>query len=417
MYGVVHIGQMDTQAADIPEFCISAALLCATGQRLNDAVAESDLAEVTIKGVPFVEFQIGCLAKLGISRFFIEIEALPGSLVAMADRVENQGLSIEFIRSPSELRGKIASQQLLFVITENIYADDRLLTEIISQKAAFILTVDGREENAIFERIDLNGFWTGIAMLSSQSIEAIAALPDEWSISSSLLRRALQDSVVHRPIRQEILVSGQLQKITTPGQAVALSKALFQLQSASAEGFVEKFLYAPISAALAPLLIGIQSARVILNAAAGFLLLATLGSAFAGQAVTAAAIALLSLLALQIRQLLVQDILTSRYDNWLAQIPNVILAASLLAILWNFSADRSQNVFIGSIFFALYFLCARDLRGQVVRLFLCSRAFITFLIFILAALNILVAGLSVVILLQLASLILSGRSQHFAIRG
>ena len=398
---------------------IGAALLSAVTLSAAGASGEGDETDtgfLEIAGQPFVEFQINQLAKQGITRIFVEIETVPGLLAAVADRALASGVTVEFVRSPSELRGKLQLDQFLFVLAENIYVDDMLLSEIATQQNAFILTVDGRDENAIFERIDLNSFWTGIAMLSAQSVESIAALPDEWSISSSLLRRALQDSVVHRPIAQDILTAKQLQKVTSTTDARLLSKQLMHRQSLAVDGVIEKFLFAPMASAFVMLLLKFPMAKQAAEIVTWLSLAITLGFALAGFPVVAAVTALISVFATQANTLLNNASAKSNSSQFLQILPTMILAASFLAILWNWSPDHSQNyaqnLHVALSVCGLFWLSKRIIGTELGRNLLCSIAMLAALTLTFAASGFLISGFMLVGLIQLGALIFISRTER-----
>lgn len=392
---------------------IGAALLSAVtlGEMLPDeGTHAAGSAALRIAGQAVIEFQINQMVRHGISRIFVEIETLPGFLTAVADRATASGVSIEFVRSPAELRGKLDAGQFLFVLSENVYADDILLTEIVFEQNAFILTVDGREENAVFERIDLQSHWSGIAMLSAASVESIAVLPPEWSISSSLLRRALQDSVVHRPVNQDILVARKLCKIVTAAEAGLLSTRLIREQSSAVDGIVEKFFFAPIAAAITPFLWKYHSAKNSVLIAAWFSLAIVMATAVGGYPVVSSITSLIAIFILQVSMLLKKSDDKSNYDIVSNVLPLIVFAVSFLAIFWNWPGQRGENLFCGGIVCGLFWLSKKSIANNPQRGLLCSKAAIAALTSVLAATGMLVAGFMLIGLLQLSALILIHRN-------
>jgi hypothetical protein len=391
----------------------SAALLSAVGFGVHELSSQMEGREappISINSLDFVEFQINQLAKNGIKKFFLEVEELPGSLVAVADRAANIGVSVKFVRSPAELRGELEPGQLLFVLADNVFVDQELLTEIVSQKDTFILTVDGRDDNAVFERIDLNSFWTGIAMLSAVSVEAIAALPEEWSISSSLLRRALQDSVVHRPIKQEIIVAKQLCKVTSAEDANFLSKRLLVAKSRETEGVVEKYVFAPMAVVIAPIIWNFRSAVNAIMPLGWIGIFATLGAAIAGYSTGSAALALLTIFIFQCRNLMQgseSELGVRNFNNYL---PLILLMASFLALFWHSSVYRSESLFCGTMVCGLMVLSGSIPKNAPFRGLLRSPALVAFAALLLSSLGIFVAGFMVIALLQLSLLAYLNRS-------
>ncbi len=397
---------------------IGAALLCAVGSNENNNhVNTTSPALISIAGVPLIEFQIGQLVKNGINKIFVEIEVLPGALVAMADRAQAAGASVVFVRSPAELGGKIEKGQFLFILSEGVYIDDNLLSEIVSQNSAFIVTVDGRDENAVFERIDLNSYWTGIAMLGAASVESVASLPAEWSISSSLLRRALQDSVVHRPMKQDVVVAGKLSKISSVQDANILTKNLLQAQSAEVNGIIEKLLFAPIAAWIAPKIWKLAPGKLSLSIFAWLSLIATMASALFGNSSTASIVALVSIFSFQLSRLLQgsggRGVLG--FDD--SDIALLLLSIAFLAVFWNWTEGAAENIFIGLMVSALTFLALQIAKPGWSRYLLCSPGLLAILTLIFTGIGWLPLGFMLVALIQVGMLIYISWTDRSLIRG
>ncbi len=391
---------------------VSAALLCAVGHsggEGSDNATQSAL--IPVMGVPFIEFQISQLAKNGIKHVYLEIETLPGALVAMADRVKAKGISVEFVRSPAELEGKISSDQYLFILSDGVYVDDILLSEIIAQNSAFIVTLDGRDENAIFERIDLNSYWTGIAMLGANSVEAIASLPAEWSINSSLLRRALQDSIVHRSLKQDVIVAKQLCKIGSTADAEALTKQLLRSQSSNVDGLIERNIFAPAISWVMPMIWKLPSNALSFRIFAWLSVSITLGLAIGGFSVGAALTSLVSLFAFQACRLLKPSVNKREFGFSDTNIMWSLLIAAFLAVFWNVTSARLENMFCGLVIVGLALLSAQIATSNWSRNLLCSPTILAMLMLIFISLDWLLHGFMLVGLVQLGALIFIRRNE------
>ncbi len=399
---------------------IGAALLSAVGYNEHKSGVETDslvTQSISVNGQNIVEFQIGQLARNGISKVFLEVEALPGSLVSVADRAATMGVTVKFVRSPAELRGELQSNELLFVLSENVYVDQDVLAEIVKQQETFILTVDGRDENSVFERIDLNNFWTGVAMLSSQSVEAIAALPEDWSISSSLLRRALQDSVTHRPIKQEIVTAKQLCKVTDSAVADVISRRLLVAQSKDTDGIVEKYIFAPLAAAFAPMIWKFNTTGSILTIVCWLGVFATLASAIAAYSVTSAVIGLLTIFILQCKKLVQNARHKPVKFKFIRFLPLLFLMASLLATFWHATSNRQENLYGGIVFCGLMILSHLIVRNELVRSLLCSPALVALTAILFTSAGVFVSGFMLIGLCQLGTLIYISRPDGSFLRG
>ncbi len=404
---------MYSATPDLQSPKIAAALLSAVG--LSNFVAteygipESSIgaALLPLAGMPFVEFQINQLAKRGIRHVLVEIDSLPGALAAIADRARLRGIVVDFIRSPSELRGKIEPGRLLFILSDGVYTDEGLLSEIVGQVSPFIATLDGRDENSVFERIDLNSFWSGIAMLDANSVEAIASLPDEWSISSSLLRRALQDLVVHRPLKQDLIVSNQLSKVKTATNAERLTKQILLSKSADVDGVIEKFIFSPLSARLANSILRTSFSASPIDIIAGLSVLVTLAWAIAGFPVIAALAAIVSIFGLQLSALLRQPPPKPKALDLVKAASWTTLAASFVAVFWNWSGQLPIKLFVATIVIGLLVISLRVAKPGWSRLLLCSPTLLAIILALFAISELLISGFMLIAIGQLLALILT----------
>jgi hypothetical protein len=337
---------------------LTTALLCAAGGNKDgnpDAAALLDVG-----GEPLIAFQIAQLRSCGIHSFLIEIEELPGALAAMTERLRAQGAVVSYVRSPKELAAILSDDELLFVLCDGIIADDMLLKEIIANPSRYIVTLDGRDENSQYERIDLNSFWAGIALLDIASIRAISSLPEGWSIRSSLLRQALQDAVPHRPLNQELVLANQLRRIKTPEQAADFGKHMLARNSRNVTGVIESKLFAPVIAAIAPKMWKSPIAVRILQFALPLLAVGVLATVLAGASPVAAAFATICIFGLQLKQLLQNNDNTQFFAKLITTGIWTSLGAGFIFVDWKDAPQPFMAIFPPAIVLGIL-LIARKL--------------------------------------------------------
>jgi hypothetical protein len=418
MAPVVHIGRMESgrdSLSNMSNRSANAALLTATTSSSGDG--NEGAALLSVSGAPYIEFQINQLFRAGIKRILVEIDTIPGVLLPVADRARANGIDFDFIRSPAELKDKFTDGELLFVMSEGVFLDDRLLTEMLSQQAPFLVTLDGRAENSVYERIDLNSYWAGVALLGQASIEAIAALPEEWSISSSLLRRALQDSVLHRPLKQELVNAKQLWKLRNSDDAKMLSEALLSEKARLADGWVEKFAFAPIVTQITRIIWRYSSGRLVFEILAGLLMLAALLCAFRGLAVSFSASSLVLMLSTYIRNIQQKSVINTKiisfinFGYWFA------IALAFLGLMKNIDANLQFSLFPALVMIGLLLHSKQSAKMGWPRLVLCSPALAAILIFFFGLLGVVNFGVMLIVIGQILVLIFGGNGPRFWQRG
>lgn len=231
---------------------VSIALLSAASFTQHSDNAGVALA--TAGGQPLLAHQISVLRHVGIDTFLIEVDTVPGALLALAGNVRKQGCSVEFIRSVEDLQKEIRASDQLLVQAEGLVASREFLKSVLVGRDAFIATVDGRDENEPFERMDLNTRWAGLAVLKAASVASLEPLPDGWNISSSLLRRAMQDRVPNRRVKQSNIQHGFLRKISSSEDAEQLTSQILLNRRHLEYGIIESRIFGPIATKLSPLI-------------------------------------------------------------------------------------------------------------------------------------------------------------------
>ena len=157
-----------------------------SGQFAATGALRSDLA-----GVSLIEYQIMMLARAGIPSFLIEVENIDGALIALADRCRLRKLTVDFVRTGADILRHIDTDDRIWVQSGQLYVQLGLIETLLKFSDNFIATIDGRDENRAFERIDINTRWAGVSVVGYDAIAMLRDLPEDWSIISSLLRQAL----------------------------------------------------------------------------------------------------------------------------------------------------------------------------------------------------------------------------------
>lgn len=305
--------------------------------------------------------QIAALRSVGVRKFMIEVETVPGALLAMADRLIKAGNSVDFVRSAQDLQTKLHGSDVLIVQAEGLYIAPNLLGTLLEQPGPFISTVDGRAENATFERMDLNTRWAGIGVIPPNSLAKIGELPEGWSISSSLLRQAMQDNVAQLPVKQSHLQDGELRQIHQAADAEKLACEIMARRVAREPGFIETKVFGPVATKLATTLSRIP-ARAALSDGATLLLGAT-SAALAGFGfVTGAGVAaIIAMLANAVRLALGNTEQNQRGQDFVQTVMWLLLAAALMMACGTSGYLFGEGLFAGGVVAGLALL-ARQLR-------------------------------------------------------
>lgn len=254
---------MPSEPKSIPDVALFSAAL-ATG---DANVAAPEITNSTLGGQSLLEHQIGQLGRLGVSRFLVEVDHVTGALLHLADSNSKNGRSVEFVRSGSDIQRLLHPSDRMWVQSEAVYVAPDLLKQMLSHAGAFIVTLDGRDENEAFERIDLNTRWAGVALLEAQTAVSLQNLPEGWSMTSSILRQALQDKVVFYALNQQYIQEGKLRLVRSVQDFSTLNREILVGRIDQSDGFLETRVLAPIAARIAPSVWGISAGPALVSGA------------------------------------------------------------------------------------------------------------------------------------------------------
>ena len=272
-----------------------------SGQGAAAGTGRSDLA-----GVSLIEYQITTLARAGIQRFLIEVENIDGVLIALADRCASRKLTVDFVRTGGDILRDVNADDRVWVQSGQLYVQLGLVETLLKSAENFIATIDGRDENRAFERIDINTRWAGVSVVGYESIAMLRDLPEDWSIISSLLRQALLAKVPFRPLSQQHVHNGTLTVLTGAQDFSELNRQILRRRVASRAGYIEAKLFGPILARLVPLIWQSPTAVTATKFAAPVIALAALALGL-GNLVTAATVAAFLSIAANALRLAVTD--------------------------------------------------------------------------------------------------------------
>lgn len=228
------------------------ALLCVAGDDGKGQDATNGLGRPDLAGQSLIEYQISMLTRAGIQSFLIEVENIDGSLIALADRCRARKLTVDFVRSGADILRHMNADDRIWVQSGQLCVQLGLIETLLKSSDNFIATIDGRDENRAFERIDINTRWAGVSVVGYDALAMLRDLPEDWSIISSLLRQALLAKVPFRPLSQQHVQNGTLTVLTGAQDFSELNRQILRRRVASRTGYVEAKLFGPILARIVP---------------------------------------------------------------------------------------------------------------------------------------------------------------------
>lgn len=177
-------------------------------------------------GQPMIHHMIKALQCIGITHFCIGVDSVPGALLSYRDAVAKEGLELRFIREPIAMAKLLDAGMRALVLRADTIWDAELIERALRHNGPLIATVEERLENQMFELIDLNSRWAGMAILDRNSLQALTQLPEGWDMASALLRQALQDGVSLWPLKQSEIQDGHVRRLASADDLTAAQSRL-----------------------------------------------------------------------------------------------------------------------------------------------------------------------------------------------
>jgi hypothetical protein len=374
-----------------------------SGQGAAAGTGRSDLA-----GVSLIEYQITTLARAGIQRFLIEVENIDGVLIALADRCASRKLTVDFVRTGGDILRHINADDRIWVQSGQLYVQLGLVETLLKSAENFIATIDGRDENRAFERIDINTRWAGVSVVGYESIAMLRDLPEDWSIISSLLRQALLAKVPFRPLSQQHVHNGTLTVLTGAQDFSELNRQILRRRVASRAGYVEAKLFGPILARLVPLIWQSPTAVTATKFAAPVIALAALALGL-GNLVTAATVAaFLSIAANALRLAVTDDADGSDHIQSLSVVTWTLIILAMFGSVYVATSYDNNGLFAAFAVASLAYLTHKMAMPGWAKQVLHSPAALALLAIIGAATVGIMTILQCIMVLQLSVLMIAG---------
>lgn len=306
------------------------ALLCIGD--VSPAEGEVALPLTPLFGQPMIHHTIKALQRVGITQFCVGVDTVPGALLSYRDEVAKEGIDLRFVREPSAMAPLLVADTRALVLRGDTIWDANLIDRALRHNGPLIATVEERSENQVFERIDLNSRWAGMAILDRNSLAALTQLPEGWDMASALLRQAMQDNIALWPLKQSEIQDGHVRRLENAGD-LASAQSLLMAPPANGPATLESKLFSRSLARFGPAIWSVPWGRSL--AEFGFLSLSLIAAILAvtGFPLGASVMAIGAVLASLIRNIVRSAEYRSARSDWVGMAGWALLATALIAVL------------------------------------------------------------------------------------
>lgn len=316
-----------------------------------------------IFGKPAIFHQVKQLQRLGVDDIIIAVDAIPGELPQLVEQMRAEGGNVRLLRPVNFSETDYFDGPFLLVAPE-LWIDDGLLQKALSWKANSVGTVEEGPANGLFERIDLNRRWSGLAVLEAGILLQSRDMPEGWSLASFLLRHSLQLGASEVAISQQMITDGSLLHVSSTGDYEKLVGAKFLEFRQS--GTVETFVASLSGSFIAPV-----SQKPALMAAFGWVpvvvSIASIAAAYAGHIMAALAVYVLALCLETFRQQLRAVEYHLKGDDYLSWAIHFAGMATLLASFWRSGESLVDMLFLTTLLVALVLMSQMPPKDRTLR--------------------------------------------------
>lgn len=149
-------------------------------------------ALLPLAGRTLVEYQARCAAAAGAVPIVVLVERLPQLLSAAFERLRSEGIAVVAVSEGAEAAARFEPGNRVLQIGDGIAPAMPLVERLAASEEPMIVTVPDDEDHQLYERIDNDHRWAGLALADGSTLSSTAAMLGDWDLQSTLLRRTIQ---------------------------------------------------------------------------------------------------------------------------------------------------------------------------------------------------------------------------------
>jgi hypothetical protein len=154
-------------------------------------------ATLPLAGRTVVERQARLAASAGANPVIIFVERLPAALSAAVERLRRDRVPVLLVRSVEEAAEAVDPFDRLLLVGDGAIVPAAQQARLAAEEGNKVLTVPEGAHGELYERIDADSRWAGLAAVDGAMLRATAGMLRDWDLQSTLLRRTLQAGAGH----------------------------------------------------------------------------------------------------------------------------------------------------------------------------------------------------------------------------
>ena len=229
-------------------------------------------ATLPLAGRTVLERQARLAASAGANPVIILVERLPAQLTAAVERLRRDRVPVKLARSAEEAAEALDPNDRLLLVADGAILPRSQHARLAAEEGTAVLTVPDGAYGELYERIDADSRWAGLAAIAVAQLRDTASMLRDWDLQSTLLRRTLQAGARH------LAAEGAVAILDSGADLDALERRIVAGADGDRVGWADRML-APFERAatgvlmgspLSPHLLGLVAALLTGLAAASF---------------------------------------------------------------------------------------------------------------------------------------------------
>jgi hypothetical protein len=156
-------------------------------------------ATLPLAGRTVIERQARLAASAGANPVLIFVERMPAALTAAIERLRRDRVPVKVVRNAEEAAEAVDPFDRLLLVADGAVIPAAQQVRLAAEEGAAVLTVSDGGYGELYERIDADSRWAGLAAIDGALLRETAGMLRDWDLQSTLLRRTLQAGAGHVP--------------------------------------------------------------------------------------------------------------------------------------------------------------------------------------------------------------------------
>jgi hypothetical protein len=200
-------------------------------------------ALLPLSGRTLIEYQVRCAAAAGAAPIVIVVERVPQALQDAVERLRLDGIGVFPVSDIGEAVSRFEAGSMILLIGDGVVPPSDLVARIADEPEPAVATVPDDESHAMFERIDGESRWAGVALVDAHLLGSTAAMLGDWDLQSTLLRRTLQEGAIRLGVGDS---AGEPLLADSADDLQDFQRRLFVASRGARPDWVSRFLLPPV---------------------------------------------------------------------------------------------------------------------------------------------------------------------------